>query len=76
MRESDDFLDERTRAQDILLGALGFGEEAKILSVLKTECGYAGKGIWPDGEEFDFESTDEPTELELWALDILKNKSK
>lgn len=76
MKGADDFLDERTRAQDILLGALGFGEEAKVITVSKTECGYSGKGAWPDGEEFDFESTDEPSELELWALEILKLASK
>ncbi len=72
MAGSDDFLDEVTRAQDILLGALGFGEEAKVLAVAKTECGYAGQGVWPDGEKFDFESSDELSELELWALEILK----
>ncbi len=75
MSGTEDFLDESIRAQDILLGALGFGEEARILKVAQTECGYSGMGAWPDGEEFEFESTDEPSELELWALEILtKNK--
>ena len=67
----DDFLNERTRAEDILLGALGFGEEAKILSIEVTPNGYRGKGRWADGELFNFESDSEPDELEVWALKVL-----
>jgi len=71
----DDFLDENTRAQDILLGSLGFSEEAKIISVQKLECGYKGVASWLDGETFEFESNDDPSDLELWALSILKGAS-
>jgi len=67
----EDCLDERTRAEDILLGSLGFGEEAKLLSVEKTACGYRGKARFSDGEVFDFESEEEPGNLENWALDVL-----
>lgn len=74
MSSSEDFLDERTRAQDILLGALGFGEDAKIITISQTSCGYSGTGVWPDGDTFEFESTDEPSDLEIWALEILKKK--
>lgn len=68
---AEDFLDERIRAQDILLGALGYGEDATILTVKQTETGYSGTARWSDGEEFEFESQDPPTEIEVWALGIL-----
>ena len=69
--ESEDFLSERQRAEDILLGNLGYGEEAHIKSVKKSKSGYCGVGVWSDGEEFDFESEEELEDLELWALSIL-----
>ena len=72
MAKADDFLDEHTRAQDILLGSLGFGEDALIVSVSRTDSGYRGVARWSDGEEFEFESDDEPSDLEAWALGILK----
>ena len=67
----EDFLDQRIRAEDILLGSLGFGEEARILSVERTATGYKGKGRWSDGTEFEFDSEDELDELQEWALNIL-----
>lgn len=68
----EDFLSERNRAEDIILGSLGFGEEATVLSVsLTADGGYRGVGRWPDGETFEFESEDSPGELERWALSIL-----
>lgn len=66
-----DFLAPKKRAEDILLGAVGFGEDARIVSVRRTPEGFAGVGAWPDGEEFPFESEEPPTELELWALSVL-----
>jgi hypothetical protein len=66
-----DFLAPKKRAEDILLGALGFGEDARIVSVHRTAEGFAGVGAWPDGEEFSFESEEPPSELELWALGVL-----
>ena len=69
---ADDFLEERTRAEDILLGGLGFGEDATLLTVVRADDGFTGTGKWPDGEEFEFESEeDELSELELWALGVL-----
>lgn len=59
------------RAEDILLGALGFGDTAKITFIHRTSHGYAGAGKWDDGERFTFESDTPPTEIENWALDIL-----
>ena len=71
----DDFLSERNRAEDIILGSLGFGEEATIVSIaLTTEGLYRGTGKWPDGEPFEFESDEQPGELESWALKILGAK--
>lgn len=66
-----DFLDEKTRAEDIILGSLGFGEEAKIISIKKTKQGFSGLGRFLDGEEFDFSSEDPLDDLEMWALKIL-----
>lgn len=69
----DDFLSERVRAEDIILGSLGFGGEAEIISIHVIESGFQGRGRWPDGEEFDFSSTEKPSELERWALRVLGN---
>jgi hypothetical protein len=68
--------DERTRAEDIILGSLGYGENARILEVQynETGTGYVGKGVWPDGEEFSFASEEKLEALEYWALKILKVK--
>ena len=68
---ADDFLSEKSRAEDIILGSLGFGEEATIVSIEMTQDGYRGIARWADGETFDFESEDEPDDLERWALEVL-----
>ena len=68
---NDDFLDEKNRAEDILLGSLGFGEEARLIWVERIEGGYRGKAAYSDGEEFDFASDFELEPLEEWALGIL-----
>jgi len=73
---TDDFLDENTRAEDILLGSLGIDGDAVVLSVEETVCGYRGLARWPDGEEIEFESDSEPDELECWALGILGKRRK
>ena len=70
----DDFLSERNRAEDILLGSLGIGEEANIVTVEITPQGYKGVARWNNGEEFSFESEDEVDELQQWALSILKKQ--
>jgi len=69
--KADDFLDEKTRAQDILLGGLGFSEDAQIVSITITDSGYKGIGSWPDGEKFEFESDDPLGDLEKWALGVV-----
>jgi hypothetical protein len=71
MKKNSDDLSPHVRAEDILLGSLGFGEEAKILTIEKTSEGYRGVGIWPDGEQFQFENDDELDELQVWALTVL-----
>jgi len=73
---NEDFLNEISRAEDIILGSLGFAEEASIVSVEITAEGYKGSGKWKDGEVFDFESEDELDELEHWALSILIPEKK
>jgi len=71
MKKNGDDLSPETRAEDVLLGSLGFGEEARILSIEKTSDGYRGIGVWPDGEQFDFASDDELDELQQWALQFV-----
>lgn len=67
-----DFLNEHTRAEDILLGALGFDEDAKIIEVsLTSNDHYSGTACWGDGEEFSFLSDTVVTDLERWAVGIL-----
>ena len=65
----EDAFSEFQRAEDILLGTLGFAEEARIISVARTESGYAGVGQYSDGEQFEFSSDEGLDELETWALD-------
>lgn len=71
---ADDCLDERTRAEDILLGALGFDTDASIVTLKETQDGFAGQARWSDGEEFPFQSDDELSELEQWALGVLSKE--
>ena len=70
---NEDFLSEKIRAEDIILGSLGFGEEAHIISIEKTKDGFSGIAVFQDGEEFSFCSEDELTEFEIWALGVLIN---
>lgn len=74
-KEGDD-LSPQVRAEDIILGSLGFGEEARVVSIERTPEGYRGIGRWADGEEFPFESDDELDELQEWALSILLESKK
>lgn len=71
MKKDGDDLSPLVRAEDIVLGSLGFGEEARVVSIERTPEGYKGIGRWADGEEFPFESEDEMDELTEWALQIL-----
>lgn len=74
-KEGDD-LSPQVRAEDIILGSLGFGEEARVVSIERTPEGYRGIGRWADGEEFPFESDDELDDLQEWALGILLESKK
>lgn len=73
------FLEERQRAEDILLGGLGFAEDARIVSIERGSGrdgagGYRGVGVFSDGAEFTFESEDELDELQEWALKVLQKQ--
>ena len=69
---SDDFLNEQRRAEDILLGGLGFGEEASIIHIEVGPDGlFQGVGEFADGERFQFAAEDELSDLEQWALNVL-----
>jgi hypothetical protein len=74
--EKDSLEDQFVRAEDIILGSLGFGEEARIISIKRTESGFLGRGAFEDGEEFDFENEEDLGSLELWALDILESQKR
>ena len=70
--EEDEKVDELGRAEDIVLGSLGYGEDAKILSFSVDSDSYRGEAQWSDGEKFDFNSPiEEMNELEKWAVKIL-----
>ena len=71
MKRDEQELSPETRAEDIILGSLGFGEEARIVSIERTPSGYRGVASWPDGERFSFENDDDLSELDEWALGIL-----
>lgn len=70
-KKGGDDLSPHVRAEDIILGALGYGEEARIVSIERTPEGFRGIGRWADGEEFAFENDDEVDELTEWALQIV-----
>ena len=74
-KEGDD-LSPQVRAEDIILGSLGFGEEARVVSIERTPEGYKGIGRWADGQEFPFESDDELDDLQEWALSIVLESKK
>jgi hypothetical protein len=68
--ENDEGLDEVSRAEDVILGSLGFGEDAKIIEFRRDGEVYRGIASWSDGEQFEFETAvTEMSELELWAVD-------
>jgi hypothetical protein len=71
MGKNGDDLSPEVRAEDILLGSLGFGEDARIRTIERTDSGYKGTGVWSDGSEFSFESEDELDGLQKWALDFV-----
>jgi hypothetical protein len=71
---AEEQLDELTRAEDILLGALGFDGDACIVSLEVVGDCYRGLGRWPDGEEFEFSSDWSPDDLEQWAIGVVMSK--
>jgi hypothetical protein len=70
-KKGGDDLSPQVRAEDIILGSLGYGEEGRIVSIERTPEGFKGIGRWADGEEFSFHNEDEIDELTEWALGIL-----
>lgn len=74
-KKGGDDLSPQVRAEDIILGALGYGEEARIVSIQRTPHGFSGIGKWADGEQFSFENDDELDELTEWALGIVLERA-
>ena len=62
---------ERDRAEDILLGTLGYGQDARLITVERIPNGYKGSGSWSDGEEFSFSWDDGLDDMQEWALGLL-----
>ena len=75
MSKSSDDLSPQVRAEDIILGSLGFGEDARILAIERTESGYRGTGVWSDGSEFSFENDEDLDDLQEWALEVILSQS-
>ena len=71
---SEDFLDERVRAEDIILGSCGFGEDAELLTLEVSTSSLVIHGRWrDDGDEFEHvEELDELDDLQRWAVGVLK----
>jgi len=67
------FLSPEIRAEDIILGAAGIGEEGKLLTLEEGEKGYTGEVQFHDGEILRFVSEDELSDLEIWAISILRD---
>ena len=65
---STERIDENQRVEDILLGSLGFGEDARIVCIETTPGGYRGEGVFADGERFEFACEEDLDELQIWAL--------
>lgn len=68
---TEDF-SELTRAEDIFLGALGFGEGARLSKIFLKDKAIELSGTFADGETFSAIFDEEVGALETWALDILK----
>lgn len=74
LSKEDDWLNEKNRAEDIILGALGYGQDAKILNIKKDEYGFQVNGEFSDGEKFQSIYQDELSKLEMWAILILQQE--
>ncbi len=70
------FLSEKQRAEDILLGSLGFGQDASITSCCSDSKFFWGEGVYSDGEKFTFKSEDPISQLEMWAIGVLTKDTK
>ena len=70
-------LSDLCRAEDILLGALGYSDDAQLEKVLiaGSEINLHGKFL-SDGEKFEAIYDCEIGPLENWAIDILKKAGK
>jgi len=70
---SSEELSEISRSEDILLGAMGFSEDARLKRVVvKREEVFLEGSFTSDGETFVSKFDGEFGPLESWALEILK----
>ena len=63
---------ELSRAEDILLGSMGYGEGAKLANVTIAGDQITLHGEFSDGEAFSADIDQELSDLEHWALNILE----
>lgn len=74
--KGDLLLDPLVRAEDIILGALGFGEAASLVSIFQNNDGYTGIARFDDGEEVEFQSDGEVSDVERWAIEVILKKPR
>jgi hypothetical protein len=70
----EDFLKPETRANDIILGSLGFASEGRVIVIERYAEGYRGKARFDDGEELEFDSPGPLDQLEEWAIGVLQQR--
>lgn len=71
-KQREDFLAEHQRAEDILLGAIGFGEDATLISLRIEGSIIEGVVRFSDGDIIPFSYEESLSPLEEWALSVLK----
>ena len=75
--KADQETEELVRAEDIFLGAMGLAEDACLeLIVQKNDKVILCGKFKSDNQKFEVEYDLELTDLEKWALDVLKKNGK
>ena len=76
MKPSDQLL-ELSRAEDILLGALGFSDDACLEKVILRDGKIFLEGVFrSDGEKFSVQYDCDRGALEDWAIEVLKRTDR
>lgn len=74
---TEEELSDLSRAEDILLGAMGYSDDAKLEKVkILGEQIFLNGAFRSDGESFSVKFDCERGKLEDWALEILRKVGK